>query len=272
MDDQQPPSRRYDEKEMRALIRRASELQAAHELPGGESVGLSLAEVQAIAADLGIETRHLYAAAAELDSEHPRAEMFRLLRLPRTVRLERSVPGRIQEEAWPDAVQAIRETFRGVGQVTRLGPAHEWSSRLEVASVTVTPQKESSRIGIAFHYGPAVYATMILVAFYSLVGAGATMENLDWSPALEWLASGGGIAGALAAARQVLSVVIGRHRRKLDRLAYRLQQIVERNAATAPSRHTASSPVAEDTELLSAAPPQEDHVHGPISGVRRRSM
>lgn len=66
MNEPSPPARLYDEKEMRRLLERATELQkeeGSTPVPGG---GLSLAELEEIAGEAGIDPRYLRRAAAEL--------------------------------------------------------------------------------------------------------------------------------------------------------------------------------------------------------------
>lgn len=68
MSDKNLPARRYDDKEIARLLKRATELQA-HEPHRVERDGMTLAELEAIAREAGIDPSLLQQAASELDRE-----------------------------------------------------------------------------------------------------------------------------------------------------------------------------------------------------------
>jgi len=114
------------------------------------------------------------------------------------------------------------------------------------SSVTVTPQQEQTRIGVRQRYGPLVGGSLVLAGFYAIMGFGAAMENLDWSPWLEWSLAGGGLAGVLTATRCVLSVAIGRHTKKLRRLVDRLDTLLR----TVPALEAPAQGSAQEAESV----------------------
>ena len=128
---QQPDSPRlYTEKEVRSLIRRGTELQEMTRQTSAVSSGISLAEIETIASELGIDPGHIRSAAAELEQSGT-ADFFSVLRLPRSTTLERTVPRALGPEDWPALVGEIRRTFGSTGQTGQLGTSLEWSGRLD---------------------------------------------------------------------------------------------------------------------------------------------
>ena len=65
MSDEHVPRRLFSEKEISRVLKRATELQDV-EGPT-ETTGLSMEELQQIAAEVGIDPRHLAVAVAELE-------------------------------------------------------------------------------------------------------------------------------------------------------------------------------------------------------------
>jgi hypothetical protein len=59
--------RRYGDKEVGLILRRATEFQRQEPASAAEGGGLTLAELEEIAAEAGIDPRHLRRAASELD-------------------------------------------------------------------------------------------------------------------------------------------------------------------------------------------------------------
>lgn len=126
--------RTYTEREIQRLIERAAELQAQEHDPGGP--GLTLAELESVATEAGIDARYVRAAVAEqragaavqskggADTTH--------------IYVERVVPGDLAEEAWEDVVMTLRNRFDtslgatmgmpGYGQSSteQIGRSREW--------------------------------------------------------------------------------------------------------------------------------------------------
>jgi hypothetical protein len=105
------PDRTYSEEEVAELFKRAAELQSERDTLGSTGrAGLSLAELEAIAADAGLDPGLLRAAASELERS-PRAHK----RTPRTtsseIVTERHLSGGLDDEAREDIVAELRHRF-----------------------------------------------------------------------------------------------------------------------------------------------------------------
>ncbi|NOT06955.1 MAG: hypothetical protein HOP28_01995 [Gemmatimonadales bacterium] len=120
-------TRRFNEAEVAAIFKEATEAQHAgrHQLPSGE--GMTLAELQEIGREVGIAPESIVQAARLIDqSERPTVRTF--LRLPlgveRTVDLDR----RLSEAEWERLVVDLRETFDARGTVGHEGTLRSWTN------------------------------------------------------------------------------------------------------------------------------------------------
>lgn len=152
---QQPDARgrRYSEQEVALIIRQATELQQA-ESPADGKTGMSLAELEDIAREAGIDPHLVRRAATNLDT-HARDERSSLfLGAPSGIRLERSVDGEISPDDYAAIVGEIQRTLGEMGTASTLGRTLQWMSapvgrrRANVRSVQVTVAPRNGRTGI----------------------------------------------------------------------------------------------------------------------------
>ncbi len=127
--------RTFSEAEIRALIERASQLQASQDQR--PDFGLTIAELEQVAADSGIEPSFLRAAVREAETGvglrdvhgHTDTHVF----------VERVVPGTLTDEEWHDVVMRLRSEFSSdtaaafggsaiqtQGVTEQLGSTREW--------------------------------------------------------------------------------------------------------------------------------------------------
>ena len=119
--------RRFNEAEVAAILEKAAQSQDAgpRQLSSGE--GMTLAEVQAIGREVGIDPRVVAQAATALDrAGHSTSR--RLLGLPigvgRTIDLGR----KLSDEEWERLVVDLRETFDARGTIRQEGAFRTWSN------------------------------------------------------------------------------------------------------------------------------------------------
>lgn len=115
--------------------------------------GLSLAELQAIGAEAGIDPEYVAAAAAEFNAPAAADDTPWWYAGPATVEAETVVPGTRPDGAvWAAMVRELRDTFGTDGVATQLGDTLEWSYTPpmggESTRVTVTPERYGTRIRI----------------------------------------------------------------------------------------------------------------------------
>lgn len=120
------PVRRYGDTETEAILRRAAELQASGPSAPRADRGLTLAELEGIAKEAGIDPLLVRQAAREID--RPRAgRPAPFLGAPVRLRAERTCEGELDEERWEDMVGEIQQTL-GAGHVSRVGRTRTWSA------------------------------------------------------------------------------------------------------------------------------------------------
>ena len=100
----------YTKQEIAALIERTTELQAEKNRRGDHRSGLTLAELESVALEAGLDPSLLRQAAAEMDE--PRSVLPRRTSTSAThIFTERWVPGPLNPDAWEDVVAELRHQF-----------------------------------------------------------------------------------------------------------------------------------------------------------------
>lgn len=130
-----PLPRLYDEKEVTRLLKRATELQREEPARAAGGAGLSLDELADIAAEAGIDPRHLRRAALELEGGGGDATLgSRLAGEATTLDGEIVVPGELPDFGFERVVSVIQRVSREHGQPSLLGRSLTWQG--ETASKT----------------------------------------------------------------------------------------------------------------------------------------
>lgn len=158
----EPEGRIFSEKEAGAILKRAAELSGA---AGPGPCGASLAEMERIAAEIGISPEHVRTAAAELSEA-------RGSRPGGVVDLERVVRGELSDEAWETIVGELRRTFGDPGTVSQVGSAREWVLRQDGQSVnaSVVSRHGRTRIQLLANHTSGVLPAWILWGTLSFLG------------------------------------------------------------------------------------------------------
>ena len=130
MNDTPTGPRRYSEKEVGLILRRATELQRA-EPAAPDPAGLTLGELADIAAEAGIDPALLRRAANELHVLEPPTLGSRLAGAPVAIRIERIVDGEFPEDRLEELVPIMQAATAGQGTASAVGRTLTWSSRTE---------------------------------------------------------------------------------------------------------------------------------------------
>ena len=120
------PDRRYSDDEVSAIFRAAADSAESRAVAGPHAPnGLTLADLNAIAREIGIPPDAVARAARSLDKPVSAATR-RVMGLPigvqRTVQLDRTM----NDAEWDQLVVVLRQTFGSTGVVTRSGSLREW--------------------------------------------------------------------------------------------------------------------------------------------------
>ena len=137
--------RRFNEAEVAAIFKEAAEAQhtGQQQLPSGE--GMTVAELRAIAGEVGISPQLVEQAAKRFDiTETPASRTY--LGLPisvaRTVELDR----KLSEEEWDRLVVDLRETFEARGKLRVEGSLRQWTNGNLQALLEPTPSGHRLRM------------------------------------------------------------------------------------------------------------------------------
>jgi hypothetical protein len=217
-------ARRYDEKEIARILERATELQHHTPLDPAETAGMTLAELEQVAREAGIDPQHVRAAAAALDREAPVAGGLALLGAPLRVELERTVEGEVASGADEALGSVIRETLAAPGFAAAVGTSLEWQSGnpQRPVRVTVTPRAGRTVIRIEERFGNLAGGLFGgIVGGAGGGGGGAAIGVIGGAlgalgPALA--AAGLIFIGSFLLARAIFRAVVRRRVRQLSRL------------------------------------------------------
>ncbi len=122
--------RRYGDKEVGLILKRAAELQR-QEPASAAGGGLTLSELESIAEEVGIDRRHLRQAAVELDASGAALHAegaARLIGGPLTIRFERTLPGELPVSEFERLVPLLQQAADGHGQASLLAHTLTWQS------------------------------------------------------------------------------------------------------------------------------------------------
>ncbi|WP_412068413.1 hypothetical protein [Rubrivirga sp. IMCC43871] len=177
----------FSEDDARRIFARAAERQHAVQARGE---GLTLAELQAIGREAGLDPDHVAAAVAEMHLL-PDAEPVLVSGVDVTPRRSRVLPVELSDEMWEQYVARLRRTFGTKGVPSQVGRIREWQSQpgsmLHVVAEPVTGGTritiESSKAAfVRSGNGPnhgLIPALVIAVVMSALFGFG-DFEPLVW--------------------------------------------------------------------------------------------
>jgi hypothetical protein len=112
---------RFDDEEVGLILRRAAEVQAGR--------SMTLAELEGVAAEAGIDAALVRRAAAELRTKNDTPPVTSPgVFGPTALVYERRLPGNIGPEAWEDILSEIRRRSKIDGMVEPIGKELVWSS------------------------------------------------------------------------------------------------------------------------------------------------
>jgi len=237
--------RRYDEKEVARIIQRAAEIQAGT-LPSGET-GTSLAEIQRIAAEIGIDPAAIETAARQtavsgtgpLDDKPDRSQW------------DETVFGEMDEDKWDECVALFRKLSGQAGESTVSPGRYEWTGNDDAWGMTVTATVRSGKTRVRLFgrtdTGTAIIWTLCLaVGFIASLATGAVVSKFN--PAGAAIGAASGVATLFLAAAFLLerrhAIVAGRRFRKT--MMSVLQILAEGEEPASDVRQTLPTTVTED--------------------------
>ena len=140
--------RRYNEAELAAILRAAADAQSSSASPSDEPGGYSLAEIERLASEVGIDPKHIASAADNLSSLPQAKPKFLFWGAPMRQTIERNYEGTIDNSSWEESVAELRNAFGSTGTAGVVGSSREWSGGhdFRLAHLVATPKSGRTRL------------------------------------------------------------------------------------------------------------------------------
>lgn len=233
------PERRYNEQELAAILRAAAEAQAQGSR-ASEPEGFSLADIERLAQEVGIDPALIAPAAGKLQATS-RPKRFRLFATPIRETYEYNADEILDDSAWEDVVAELRVTFASSGKVSTVGFSREWVGGTDFLSahLSATPRKGRTRYLLSVRRDGAVFVTGLLTFLIALFGSaalGTTASVHGGHPLAIFGAVLAFTGGVIFTANRMLSGWYRRTLNLVDDTMRRVQEIKpEQNLETGPT-------------------------------------
>ncbi len=173
-------TRGFSDEEVREILTAAAERQAAADKALVASrPGMSLAELEQIAAEAGIDPAHVRAVALRRGDEPTTPTVGRNASGEYGIQASRHLPAPVSPETWGRIVSELRSAFGAIGVPSEFGETREWVSAagseegLGSVQVTLEREGEGTRLKLwqsgkqyrSLAYVPTVVFAVAAVAF-----------------------------------------------------------------------------------------------------------
>jgi len=238
-------SRRYNEKEVADIIKRASELQQVESTAESTS-GMSLTELEQVAREAGLDPALVRRAATDLDTRVTDQNPSPFIGAPTNLALERTIDGEVPVDEYETLVLEIQRELGGVGQASMLGRSLVWTTQgtgrrrasTRTVQVTVTPRNGRTTIHIEEPLGQlagGLFGGLMggLGGGTSGIAMGIGMGVFHSAPIAFGLI-GGMVSGSYLLARTIFGRVVRDRGERMQRLMSRIAEHVAATAARTP--------------------------------------
>jgi hypothetical protein len=232
--------RRYSDRELGLILKLAAQRQES--IFESNRDGLSLAEIQQIAATAGIDPKFITEAAAALEAQAD-SQGPSFLGAPTKFRFERTVAGEVPESEFSEIIEVIRRATGLQGQVSHMLDSLEWKGSDNFdrhTYVTIKGRGGETKIKVFGHWwGPALllYMGTAIGGLLATLGVGLLIDP-DSAIGIGALAVGG-LGSTYLAARTLWQRASSKTESKLRKLLGRVEDAVAAApGATAPTKAT----------------------------------
>jgi hypothetical protein len=215
--------RRYSETEFALILRKAIELQ---EHPAGAGLtdpadGLTLAEIKAVAGEVGLDPGLIDRVAAIL----PTATGGRAARFfggTDKYRMEYTAPGILSREDFGQVIDALRQATGNTGKISEVLGALEWETVGETSPIhiTVSSREEQTTVKVMGDRGPTgavIFGVIGIVGGFLSMGIAGAIIQPETLPGIVGLVSAC-LGGGFLTARTIWTTTGKGYRAKLRRL------------------------------------------------------
>ena len=214
----EPSRRRYGDKEVTAIIKRAVEMQQSQssEADVGGRTGVPLEHLQELAAEAGIDPKLIAAAAAEHDAGLAPDEKFHFLGAPRYTEMERIVEGAVPDDGWQDLAAGLRKHLGDVGTVSQIGQSLEWRGPYFQIWIASKNGQTTLRVRSGQRFHPLL--AHVLPLWLTLISAPLLIPLLGMPVAVSAAAAFGALGGAFFLGRVLAKISYRKRRQALQKL------------------------------------------------------
>jgi hypothetical protein len=181
-------TRRYTDREVSLILRRALEPTADVTSPDVSGSGLSLELIKEIAAEVGIDPHRIDLAAASLLEPTPASNPY--AGIPTTVQFQTTLTElNIEDVSQHDVLALIRNALGRQGIVGSESGSLEWRARDGFGGryVSLTPSPEGVRLRVLGNYRDGLFGFVAVLGTMGFAGASAILAGADLGPAITLL-------------------------------------------------------------------------------------
>ncbi len=237
---------RYTDRETALILKRATELEETRAVGGGGR-GLTIAEIEAIAREVGIDPERVREAAAQIASARE-AEGFSPLGPHPTRKVVRAVPRRLARDELAALIPMIEGHLQTPGTVTEALDSVQWTAKEGSATLQVSmrPSEAETQIHVAQRYEPRLRGMFhgLPTAWGGMAGFVIGMSLALPGAAVVGLTAACGLLGT-GVGRAVWTGISRRSQGKVERLAALL---AERPGVSPPASVAAPEPGAKTSD------------------------
>ena len=146
--------RKYKEEEVKEIFDLATDRSEGARPAVSDDAGLTLAELQEVGLEVGVEPARIAEAAFAVDTRREVVPRRTFLGVPISVGRTVDLPRVLTDREWQILVGELRETFAARGQVTSHGDIREWTNGN--LHVFLEPTATGDRLRLRTHKGTAM--------------------------------------------------------------------------------------------------------------------
>lgn len=231
---------RFTDRETALILKRAAELEETL-APGGAGRGLTLAEIEGIAREVGIDPERVREAAAQIASAREPGGFAPLGPHP-TRKVVRAVPRRLARGELAELIPVIEGHLQTPGTVTEALDSVQWTRKEGNATLQISlrPRDEETQIHVAERYEPRIRGMLhgLPAAWGGMIGFVIGM-SLGLPGVLVAGMAGGWVLLGAGIGRAVWTRISRRSQKKVKQLA---AVLAERAGRSRPSSRPAVEP------------------------------
>lgn len=174
MSEKTDPTRLYSDREVRLILKSAVELQHRLDSTRESRHGMSLAELEQVAAEVGLDPGLVRRAAAQLTAVRRPTDRNPFLGSPTQVIIERTLDVELDASQFDQLLDITRSVTAEVGEVSTVGRQFGWKGRMDGAKteVSVSAAERSTTIRVKIDLDEHATGHFMLKGMLGGVGGG----------------------------------------------------------------------------------------------------